>query len=286
MYIRYLSNLVKVLVLVVLCCVVLGHAQTSLAASTTLTSRNDFDSGLYSSTEGSSRSGQLRLQASGSFTTRVWKTPSVALGDQTSVVSDGTYLYVKVSGDNVFLRYDPVKDTWKNLAAAPRYSGQGSDMKVLNGAIYETFGGYQYEFYKYTIATDTWTRMANMPDLMNAGGSLGTDGTNIYAIRGTATTDFWKYTVSTNSWSTLSSPPATISTGGSLIYSGGYFYTPRGGNTNTFYRYSVSGGTWATMSNAPATLNSDGNITTNGDYIYVLRGGSTNSFYRYSISGD
>lgn len=282
----YLSNLLKAVFTAVFCLTIISLFQPVFAATSSLTSRNDFDSGTYNQTEGASRSGELRLEAAGSFTTRVWKTPSVALGDQSSVVSDGTYLYIKVAGDNNFQRYDPVKNTWKDLANAPRYSYAGSDMKVLNGAIYATFGGYQYEFYKYTIATNTWTKLANMPDLMNAGGSIGTDGTNIYAIRGTATTDFWKYTVSTNTWSTLTSPPATISTGGSLIYSGGYFYTPRGGNTTTFYRYSVSGGTWSTMAAAPAAFNSDGNITVHGDYIYALRGSSTNSFYRYSISGD
>ena len=286
MRVYFLSSFIKAAFVASFCLVLFAFFQPVNASTTTITSRSDFDSGTYNNTEGASRSGQLRLQASGSFSTRVWKTPDLALGDQTSVVSDGTYLYVKVSGDNIFLRYDPVKNSWKNLANSPRYSGQGSDMKIIGGAIYATFGGYQYEFYKYIIATNTWTRMANMPDLMNTGGSIATDGTNIYAIRGTATTDFWKYTVSTNTWSTLTAAPGTISTGGSLTYNGGNFYTPRGGNTNTFYRYNVSGGTWSTMTNAPATLNSDGNITTNGDYIYVLRGSSTNSFYRYSITGD
>lgn len=256
------------------------------AATSSISTPADFNAGLFNGTEASSRSGELRLQASGSFTPRVWKTPQLALGDQTAVTSDGTYLYVKASGDNLFTRYDPVTNTWKQLANAPLYSFQGSDLKVIGDNIYAIFGGYQKAFYKYSIPLNTWTKLLDTPDLIQAGGSIGTDGTNIYAIRGTGTTDFWKYTVSTNTWSTLSSPPATISTGGSLIYSGGYFYTPRGANTTTFYRYDVSGNSWSTMTAAPATLNSDGNITTNGDYIYVLRGSSTNTFYRYSISGN
>ncbi len=258
--------------------------QPAFAASMSINSTTQFNSGNFSGTEASSRSAELRLQATGSWNTRVWKTPHIALGDQTSVVSDGSYLYVKVSGDNLFLRYDPQTNSWKQLARAPYYSYQGSDMKILGDNIYAIFGGYQKEFYKYSISLNTWTRLADLPDLVYAGASVGTDGTNIFVTRGAGTTDFWKYTVSSNSWNAVSSTPATISIGGSLIYSGGYFYTPRGGNTNTFYRYDVSGNSWSTMANAPATLNSDGNISVNGDYIYVLRGSTTNSFYRYQIS--
>lgn len=256
------------------------------AASVSVSTPADFANGLDNGTESSSRSGELRLQAAGSFTPRVWKTPQIALGDQSAVTTDGTYIYVKVSGDNMFTRYNPVTNTWKKLADAPVYSYQGSDLKMIGDNIYAIFGGYQKEFYKYSIPLNTWTKLSSMPDLVYSGASISTDGTNIFAIRGTATTDFWKYTVSTNTWSTLSSPPATISTGGSLVYSGGYLYTPRGTNTTTFYRYDISGNSWSTMAVAPAALNSDGNITVNGDYIYVLRGSTTNTFYRYSISGN
>lgn len=256
------------------------------AASITKSSTADFEAGNFNGTEASSRSGQLRLQAEGSWSTKVWKTPSLALGDQSSVVSDGTYIYVRPAGDNLFQRYNPVTNKWKDLAPAPHYSFQGSDMKVIGDNIYAIFGGYQKDYYKYSITNDSWTKLSDLPDLITSGASINTDGTNIYALRGTATTDFWKYTVATDTWSTLTAAPATISTGGSLTYSGGYFYTPRGGNTTTFYRYDVSGNSWSTMTAVPATLNSNGSITANGDYIYILRGSSTNTYYRYSISGN
>lgn len=262
---------------------IVGKAE---AASVTLSTPADFSSGLYNGTESASTSGQLRLQASGTWSTRVWKTPDIALGDQSSVVSDGTYLYLKPSGDNIFLRYQPDINKWKRMADAPRYSYQGSDMKVLNGNIYAIFGGYQKEFYKYSIALNTWTKLADLPDLVYSGASIGTDGTNIFVLRGAATTDFWKYTVSNNTWNAVSSTPATISTGGSLIYYAGYMYTPRGTNTTTFYRYDVSGNSWSTMTAAPAALNSDGNITVYNGNIYILRGSSTNTFYKYNISGN
>lgn len=263
-----------------------GGIPSAEAATATISTPADFNSGAFNGTEAASKSGELRLQASGTWEARVWKTPQLALGDQTAIVSDGTYLYVKVSGDNLFTRYDPATNTWKRLLDAPAFSFQGSDMRVLDGNIYTIFGGYQKEFYKYSIALNTWTKLASMPDLVYSGASLGSDGTNLFVLRGAGTTDFWKYTVSSNSWNAVSSAPAAISTGGSLVYSGGYFYTPRGGNQTTFYKYDVSGNSWSTMTAVPATLNSDGNITVNGDYIYILRGGSTNTFYRYSISGN
>lgn len=256
------------------------------AATSTINSTAQFNSGVFSNTEATSRSAELRLQAEGEWSSRVWKTPHIALGDQTSVVSDGSYLYLKISADNLFLRYHPETDTWKQLANAPYYSYQGSDMRIIGDNIYAIFGGYQREFYKYSISLNTWTRLTDLPDLIFSGASIGTDGTDLFVLRGAGTTDFWKYTVSTNTWNAVSSAPLSISTGGSLVYSGGNFYTPRGGNTTTFYRYSVSGNSWTAMTVAPAALNSDGNITTNGDFIYVLRGGATNTFYRYSISGN
>ncbi len=99
------------------------------AASSTISTPAQLSSGYFSGTEASSKSGELRLQAAGSLTARVWKTPQLTLGDQTSVVSDGTFLYLKISGDNIFTRYDPATNTWKQLAPAPLYSFQGSDMK-------------------------------------------------------------------------------------------------------------------------------------------------------------
>lgn len=256
------------------------------AATTTLTNRADFNAGIFNSTESKSKEGEVKLQADGSWTERAWKTPNIALGDQSSIASDGTYVYLRNSGDNEFSRYISSENRWQTLADAPMYSFPGADMVVLGNYIYATFGGYQKEFRKFSIVNNTWSTLSDMPDLVNTGGSLATDGTYIYALRGTNTSDFWRYNTGTDTWSVITSAPATIGAGSSLVYNDGYLYTLRGVNTTTFYRYDISAATWSTMTAITAAVNDDMNVDVNGDYIYVTRGQNTTTFYRYSISGN
>ncbi|MEN9328302.1 MAG: hypothetical protein RI947_1110 [Candidatus Parcubacteria bacterium] len=256
------------------------------AAASTLSSRADFNAGVFTNTESRSKEGEIRVTADGSWGPRSFKTPNLALNDQSAVTSDGTYVYLRAAGDNEFTRYIPSENRWQTLAPAPFYSFPGSDMVVIGDSVYASFGGYQKEFRKYSISSNTWSSLADMPDLVYAGSSLATDGTSVYAIRGGNTSDFWKYNPATDRWNVITSTPATIGTGASLVYSGGYLYTARGINTQTFYRYDIAGGTWSAMTNITAAVNDDMNVDVNGDYIYVTRGGATTTFYRYSISGN
>jgi hypothetical protein len=256
------------------------------AASTSLTSRADFQAGTFTNTEATSKEGEIKLSPDGTWGPRVFHTPNLSLSDQSAVTSDGEYIYLINSNDNHFSRYNPVENRWKTLASAPHYAYVGTDLVVSGNYIYAIFGGYQKEFARYTISTNTWTAMTSLPDLVANGASLATDDTSIYLLRSNGTTDFWKYTISTNTWSTITSPPATISSGSSLYYTGGYLYTPRGGGTQTLYRYNISAGTWTTLANAPGTLNEDHTIDGSGDYIYVTRDQGTQTFYKYRISTD
>ncbi len=254
------------------------------AASTTLTSRVDFDNGEFNNTESQSKEGDIKLTPAGSWGPRVFHTPHISLSDQAAIVSDGTYIYVLASNDNLFMRYVPSENKWKTLASAPHYAYVGADLVVLGNYIYAEFGGYQKEFARYSIADNTWTSLSNLPELVANGASIATDGTNIFAIRSNGTTDFWKYTVSSNTWSTITSTPATLNSGSTLYYKSGYLYTPRGGGTQTFYRYDIGAGTWSTMTNTPGTINEDHNMDGNGDFIYLTRDQGTQTFYRYQIS--
>ncbi len=256
------------------------------AATNTLTSRADFNTGTYIGTEAKTKEGEIKLQADGTWNARAWKTPNLVLNDQSAVVSDGSYVYLRPAGDNEFTRFLPAENRWQTLANAPLYAFPGADMVYLNGVIYSSFGGYQKEFKKYTVGTNTWSDLADMPDLTYAGSALVTDGTYIYAFRGSNTTDFWRYNVATDRWSVINSPPATIGAGGTLSYSGGYLYATRGGSTQTFYRYDISAGTWSAMTNVPATIADNTNMDVNGNFIYLSRGQATTTLYRYSISGN
>jgi N-acetylneuraminic acid mutarotase len=256
------------------------------AATNTLTSRADFNTGTYIGTEAKTKEGEIKLQGDGTWNARAWKTPNLVLNDQSAIVSDGSYIYLRPAGDNEFTRFLPSENRWQALSNAPLYSFPGADMVYLNGVIYSSFGGYQKEFKKYTVGTNTWSDLADMPDLTYAGSALVTDGTYIYAFRGSNTTDFWRYNVATDRWSVINSPPATIGAGGSLSYSGGYLYATRGASTQTFYRYDIGAGTWSTMTNVPATIADDTSMDINGNFIYLSRGQATTTLYRYSISGN
>ncbi len=256
------------------------------ASQKIITSGVDFSGGLFEGTESRTREGELKLTPSGSWNPRVFKTPNVALTNQSAIVSDGEDVYLLAGGDRYFAKYISDEDRWVTLANAPHLAYNGTDLVILDDYVYAIFGSYTKTFSRYRIATNTWEDLGDVPDLMSDGASLETDGTDLYVLRGASTYDFWKYEINNRKWSTLTQPPATIGAGADLVYKNGYFYTPRGISTTTFYRFDPSvgvGGTWATMRVIPGTVGTNHNSTVLGDYIYVNRDLNTNSFYRFNV---
>lgn len=263
------------------------------SASTTLTSRVDFDLGYYNNVEAESKEGEIKIKPDGTWGPRAFKTPNVTLSDQAAIISDGNYVYLIASSDKYFARYLPAENRWQTLADAPHYAYPGASMAVIGNYIYAIFGGYQKEYARYSISTNTWENLVDLPDLIYGGSSLATDGTYIYAIRGTATSDFWRYDPSTDSWATKASTPATMYTGASLVHYSGNLYATRGYSTTTIYRYNISTDTWfttttggAALTTVPASLNEDGNISIKNDEIFIARGINTNTFYKYNITSN
>lgn len=260
------------------------------ASTSSITTTAQFQNGLYTNTESTSKEGELKLQADGTWNARIWRTPFLTLTDGTTFANDGTYTYMLIGRDLRFVKYLPAEDRWKELAIAPHMPNSGADMVVVGDNIYVIYGGYQKYFSKYSIGTNTWTDLTTLPDFVYSGSSIQTDGTNLYIMRGANTSDFWKYDISAGTYTTLTAPPANISTGADLVFDNStgtsYLFTPRGANTTTFYRYDIVANSWSTMSAAPASLNDNGNITISGDYIYTLRGTNTTTFYKYRISTD
>ncbi len=255
------------------------------AASVNITSRIDFDAGIKNGTETVSKEGEIKLQPSGTWGARAWKTPNLALGDSSPITSDGSYVYLIPYRDNELSRYIPSENRWQILSPAPFDAYIGSDMTYFDGNIYVIFGGYQKKFARYSIAQNTWTILADLKDLVQTGASITNDGRYVYVLRGTATTDFWRYDPLTDSWSTKNSPPASIYTGSDMVYSNGFIYAPRGYNSKTFYAYEVEEDTWTSLGDAPNNFYDNRNITIRDGYIYVLRGYNTTDFYRYKING-
>lgn len=280
---------VIVVLILILSLLVLNVSHVS-AASTTVTTTSEFQNGLQTSVEATSKEGELKLQADGTWTARSWRSPYLTLTDGTVFTNDGSDTYMIIGRDLRFVKYIAAENRWDELAVAPHVPNSGADMVALDGKIYVTFGGYQKFFSVYTIGTNTWSELSSLPDFVYSGSSIQTDGTDLYILRGSNTTDFWKYDVSESTFSTLGAPPANISTGADLIFDDSlgtdYLYTPRGANTTTFYRYDINANTWSTMTAASASLNDNGNMTKVGNYIYTLRGSNQTTFYRYSISGN
>src|SRR5207245_6514373 len=92
--------------------------------------------------------------------------------ESTAVCSDGTYAYSAggYAGGinqplNAFYRYDPVANTWTQLANLPEPVYDAHAAYAANVNKVYVFGGYGLNTtYIYDIASDTWTAGAAMPD--------------------------------------------------------------------------------------------------------------------------
>jgi hypothetical protein len=254
------------------------------ASSSVLTSQAEFETGYFNGTESVSKTGEIKINPSGTWGARVFKSPKIGLSSQSPVTSDGKYVYVMGNADRYFARYLPTEDRWQQLANAPHAPGIGSDMVVLGDYIYAIFGGYFKEFSRYSISRNTWENLSNAPDLIGDGGSIATDGTFLYVTRGWSTTDFWRYNPNTGAWlTTLSIPPAGLNRGVSLMYYNGYLYTPRG-DSLSFYQYNINLNVWSTMPNIPGAVTySSHNSDVLGTNIYYVADYGTTGFYKFDL---
>lgn len=254
------------------------------AIDRTISSRVEFERGIFENTESKTKEGEIKLKAAGTWGARVWQTPKVTVSNQTGIASDGKYLYMLASGDRYFARYIPSEDRWQQLANAPYMAGAGTDIVVAGEYIYAIFGSYTKNFARYAVSRNQWETLVDSPDLLADGASLGYDGNEIYLLRGLGSLDFWKYDSEENTWQSLRAPPATINRGASLSYKSGYFYTPRG-DSNTFYRYEIATNLWITLPNipAPAVSYSSHNSDILGNFFYYNLDYGTTGFYRMDL---
>jgi hypothetical protein len=179
-----------------------------------------------------------------------------------AVINDTGYVYLLKGYKNEFYRYNTLKDSWQDLAAAP----VGVNLKWDKGS-WLAFDGAStilahkakyHEFYAYDILGATWCdTLVGMPLRTSRGsdrkardGSCGEwlDG-SVYALKGTNTQDFWRYDPPGDSWHMLDTIPAYGSAGVRKRPKSGasltavepaLLYALKGNKCNEFWRYFVA----------------------------------------------
>lgn len=203
------------------------------------------------------------------------------------VVSDGTFFYVG-GGDDVtsqhgdLLRYDPIADTWTNLAPSPDTHSM-SQAVVFNGKIYNIAGlrgfsqGGTNTTRIYDIATDTWTTGTPFPGLYLGMATVLLDG-KIYVAGGfngiEATTTLYIYDIANDTWA--SGPPMPMA-----VYHPGFgvidgeIYVASGTNgaveVSTLQIYNPASNTWRMGPNVPTPMTAPGSAIIKGK-LYLFGG--------------
>ncbi|OHA18026.1 MAG: hypothetical protein A2743_03185 [Candidatus Taylorbacteria bacterium RIFCSPHIGHO2_01_FULL_43_47] len=272
-------------------------------ATSTQTSDEDFDGGVFSQT---TRSGTGSSASVGitpiDVPVNAWSTLTPAtptlLGSGSSVVRNGSDFYV-IEGNNStsFYKYSTSTNTWTTLAVVPATISANSSKMLYNPSedyIYVTRGNSTTSFYKYSISGNSWTTLTVVPGAIADGSTMirNSSDNDIYVTQGGGT-GFYKYSISGDSWTTLTVfPGGNMGANSSMIRNGSddtiyvtqATFTP----TNGFYKYSISANSWTALTNVPSGLGLGSKMIRNAsdDNIYVTRGGSTTAFFRYSISGN
>lgn len=254
------------------------------AGSKTITSRLDFEKGIFDGSEANFKEGELKIKPAGSWGASSWRTPDQGLNSGTALVSDENFTYVLAEWNLYFARYRHTDNTWQQLAKPPYNPGGGGDMVILGDYIYTIFGSRskQRYFARYSISQNTWEVLPETFDKMDNGASLVTDGRYIYCARAAWTSDFWRYDPEINEWTTLNNSILSIVYGAGMVYKDGNIYTPRG-YYQDMLRYNIALDIWTTLAQSPQPFRAGHNVDLVGDYIYVTRDSSTKEFYRYKL---
>ena len=193
---------------------------------------------------------------------------------------------------NQLSRFDPVTNTWNNLAPLPVAVGQAI-MGAWNGNIYVA-GGYiggtsvTNALQIYNIAANTWTSGANMPVGLEAAAGAVVNG-KFYVMGGddyntTSVNTNYIYDIAGNTWTTGAILPdsrtdtyATAYDGMIYVY-GGLFY-PSLTTTDTLLRYDPATNAWTDLGSAGTNaLGNFGGISRYGTGQLLITDGSDSNF--------
>jgi N-acetylneuraminic acid mutarotase len=200
--------------------------------------------------------------------------------------------------------YDPLTDTWTELAPFPGSARIHPAMVYLNGKIYVGCGGDALgdlgDWWEYDIDTDTWTAKATFPgsdrhhpyyfaigDYAYVG--MGHSGPNIFK-------DLYRYDPNTDSWQQMADIPDQARVAGTQFSFGGKGYMLSGqGNTHQnlptgeFWEYDPLTNSWLQLTPHPGEGRwAPGSFVINGA-VYFMCGESNSGLekdmMRYQIEG-
>lgn len=128
-----------------------------------------------------------------------------------------------------FWKYEPIANTWTQLAdfgGGVRFAGV---MQPANGSLYAGFGAsgstpmsiplpgltYFNDWWKYTVSSNTWTQMASCPAVARYSMCSFVIGNDIYIGGGgnagsNSLRDFWRYNTTADTWTQIANYPATV----------------------------------------------------------------------------
>ena len=152
---------------------------------------------------------------------------------------------VYANGVHDFWRYDPVNNSWTQMAMP---------------------------------STEGFVWVVGFADSTN--GYAGTGRT----LGGDASNDFWQYLPDSNIWIQKTNLPGPLRAGAFGFFAGGFGYLGGGSNTdstvyyNDFYKYDPLANSWTAVASCPLSLRSPGTFTVNGNG-YVVCGKDGNLWF-------
>lgn len=212
------------------------------------------------------------------------------------------------TGEEAYLNdlweYDPLTESWTELATCPCQPRIHPAMVAVNGKIYVGLGGSVFgdlgDWWEYDIESDTWTEKEDFPGLDRhhpyyfgigdyAYVGMGHSGPNIF-------NDFYRYDPSTDSWTTLGDLPDQGRVAGTQFdYNGkGYFLSGQGEThtnlpTGEFWEYTPETDSWVALDPHPGGGRwAPGSFVIDGG-VYFTCGeantGNKRDLMRYQIEG-
>jgi len=182
-----------------------------------------------------------------------------------------------MTANNSLWQYDPVTDTWSQLANYPDAASTTPSTTLsigskgyIGGGRYLIGTGFTTIFYEYDPATNVFTRKANLPDPLGQGGRggdvsfsignkgyWGTGANDQNFLSPTSYNDFYEYDPSTDTWTQKANVGGSVRSGGVGFSIGNLGYVGMGagpedrssGTPNypflkDFWQYDPSTDTW------------------------------------------